>query len=76
MSRCLLLVVVLLGATPAWAGSATAQSIWNMGHALGQAKSQVPSGATVTGTRCNEIYVWRIPLDLHRHLEVSLLALA
>jgi len=28
-----------------------------MGHALGQAKSQVPNGATVTGTNCNEIYV-------------------
>ena len=61
MTRCLLLVVVLLGATPASAGSATAQSIWNMGHALGQAKSQVPSGATVTGTRCNEIYVMEDP---------------
>ena len=28
-----------------------------MGHALGQAKSQVPNGATVTGTNCSEIYV-------------------
>ena len=61
MSRCLLLVVVLLGATPAWAGSATAQSIWNMGHALGQAKSQVPNGATVTSTNCSEIYVMDDP---------------
>ncbi|WP_413297212.1 hypothetical protein [Synechococcus sp. MIT S9452] len=42
---------------PALAGSATSQSIWNMGHALGQAKSQVPNGATVTGTNCSEIYV-------------------
>ena len=32
-----------------------------MGHALGQAKSQVPNGATVTGTNCSEIYVMDDP---------------
>ena len=51
MARLLVLAVVGLAAAPlpALAGSATSQSIWNMGHALGQAKSQVPNGATVTG---------------------------
>ena len=59
MARLLVLAVVGLAAAPlpALAGSATSQSIWNMGHALGQAKSQVPNGAKVTGTNCNEIYV-------------------
>ena len=59
MARFLVLAVVGLAAAPlpALAGSATSQSIWNMGHALGQAKSQVPNGATVTGTNCSEIYV-------------------
>ena len=59
MARFLVLAVVCLAAAPlpALAGSATSQSIWNMGHALGQAKSQVPNGATVTGTNCSEIYV-------------------
>ena len=63
MARLLVLAVVGLAAAtlPALAGSATSQSIWNMGHALGQAKSQVPSGATVTGTHCNEIYVMEDP---------------
>ena len=63
MARLLVLAVIGYAAAPlpAWAGSATAQSIWNMGHALGQAKSQVPNGATVTGTHCNEIYVMEDP---------------
>ena len=59
MARLFVLAVVGLAVAPlpALAGSATSQSIWNMGHALGQAKSQVPNGATVTGTNCNEISV-------------------
>ena len=59
MARLFVLAVVGLAVAPlpALAGSATSQSIWNMGHALGQAKSKVPNGATVTGTNCNEIYV-------------------
>ena len=63
MARLFVLAVVGFAAVPlpALAGSATAQSIWNMGHALGQAKSQVPNGATVTGTHCNEIYVMEDP---------------
>ena len=78
MARLLVLAVVGLAAAPlpAWAGSATAQSIWNMGHALGQAKSQVPNGATVTGTCNADLRDGGSPLDLHRYLEVSLLALA
>ena len=63
MARLLVLAVVgfVAAPLPALAGSATAQSIWNMGHALGQAKSQVPNGATVTGTNCSEIYVMDDP---------------
>lgn len=57
MHRLLLLLTVLITAAPAMAGSATAQSIWSMGHALGEAKSRVPQGATVTGTHCNETQV-------------------
>ena len=63
MARLLVLAVVGLAAAPlpVLAGSATAQSIWNMGPALGQAKSQVPNGATVTSTNCSEIYVMDDP---------------
>ena len=63
MARLLVLAVVGLAAAPlpVLAGSATAQSIWNMGHALGQAKSQVPNGATVTSTNCSEIDVMDDP---------------
>ena len=63
MARLLVLAVVGLVAAPlpALAGSATSQSIWNMGHALGQAKSQVPNGATVTGTHCSEMMVTNNP---------------
>ena len=59
MARLLVLAALGLVAAPlpALVGSATSQSIWNMGHALGQAKSQVPNGATVTGTNCSEIYI-------------------
>ena len=59
MARLLVLAVIgfAVAPLPALAGSATSQSIWNMGHALGQAKSQVPNGATVTATNCSEIYV-------------------
>ncbi len=57
MSKTFLILAVLLTATPAMAGSATAQSIWNMGHALGEAKRRVPKGATITGTKCNTVQV-------------------
>ena len=42
------------GISPAFAGSATAQSQWNRGQAVERAKQHVPSGATVTGTQCSE----------------------
>ena len=57
MRKTILILAVLLTAAPAMAGSATAQSIWNMGHALGEAKARVPEGATITGTNCNEVQV-------------------
>jgi hypothetical protein len=50
------LAAVLTGA-PAWAGSATAESIWDRAHALEQARQQVPQGAVVTRERCQEIEV-------------------
>lgn len=42
------------GITPAFAGSATAQSQWNRGQAVERAKQQVPAGAKVTDTQCSE----------------------
>ncbi len=46
---------------PALAGTATAQSIWNAGHAIGEAKSEVPKDAKITGTSCNEVDVHEDP---------------
>jgi hypothetical protein len=53
-----LLAVLSTSATPAaWAGSSTAESIWDLGNARQRALSQVPTGATVTGTRCETVNV-------------------
>ena len=57
------MVLALLGALLAlqgpavWAGSATAESIWDRNNALERAREQVPAGATVTRERCQEIEV-------------------
>ncbi|MCP9916177.1 hypothetical protein [Cyanobium sp. ATX 6F1] len=45
-----------LGA-PALAGSVTADSVWDRTNATQRAMQQVPAGATVTTTRCQEISV-------------------
>ena len=45
-----------LGVAPAaWAGSATAQSIWNSSQAMGRARQRVPAGAEITGRQCTAI---------------------
>jgi hypothetical protein len=54
-SFCGLTAALLLGALPASAGSVTADSIIDRDSALQEATSQVPEGATVTGSRCQQI---------------------
>ena len=45
-----------LGVAPAaWAGSATAQSIWNSSQAMGRARQRVPAGAEITDRQCTSI---------------------
>ena len=39
----------------AWAGSATAQSIWNSSQAMGRARQRVPAGAEITDRQCTSI---------------------
>ncbi|MCT0219993.1 hypothetical protein KQ304_13505 [Synechococcus sp. CS-1329] len=50
-----LAATLLLAGLPASAGSATADSIIDRENALQEATRQVPEGATVTGSRCQEI---------------------
>ena len=52
-------MLTLAGLAPrgAWAGSITAESIWDQRNALQRAQEQVPVGATVTGHRCTEVNV-------------------
>ncbi|MCT0226244.1 hypothetical protein [Synechococcus sp. CS-1328] len=52
-----LIGAVLLSPSPAQAGSATAESVWNKANALQRAMQQMPSGATLTGQRCQEFGV-------------------
>ena len=42
-------------APAAWAGSATAQSIWNSGQAMSRARQRVPAGAEITERQCSAI---------------------
>ena len=45
-----------IGVAPAaWAGSATAQSIWNSSQAMGRARQRVPAGAEITDRQCTSI---------------------
>ena len=55
--RGLLLAAGLLLASqaPAQAGSVTAESIWDRTNAIQRATSQIPQGATVTGSSCQEV---------------------
>jgi hypothetical protein len=52
-----LLAPLALQGPAAWAGSATAESIWSQENALQQARSQMPPGATETRHQCQEIEV-------------------
>ena len=49
--------VALVVAAPAQAGSITRSSIWNRAAAMRAARSRVPQGAQITGSRCERISV-------------------
>ena len=49
--------VALLVAPPVHAGSITRSSIWNQAAAMRAARSRVPQGAQITGSRCERISV-------------------
>ena len=52
-----LLGVALVAAAPVQAGSNTRSSIWNQAAAMRDARSRVPQGAQITGSRCERISV-------------------
>lgn len=52
-----LLLLLLAGAAPARAGSVTSQSTWGKANAIQRAMQQMPKGASVTGTSCDEVNV-------------------
>lgn len=58
--------VLLVGAPPALAASVTADSIVDQEGARQAALEQVPRGATVTGSRCQEINVGGIDNPRYR----------
>ena len=47
----------LVVAAPAQAGSITRSSIWNRAAAMRDARSRVPQGAQITGSRCVRVAV-------------------
>ena len=49
--------VALVVAAPVQAGSITRSSIWNQAAAMREARSRVPQGASITGSRCKRISV-------------------
>ena len=52
-----LLLLLLAGTGPARAGSVTSQSVWSKADAIERATQQLPRGATVSGTSCEEVNV-------------------
>ena len=50
-------LLIGLLATPAQAGSVTAESIWDKGNAIQRAQSQLPAGATITRSECTVVNV-------------------
>ena len=52
-----LFAVALVAASPVQAGSITRSSIWNQAAAMREARSRVPQGAQITGSRCERISV-------------------
>lgn len=61
-----LTTLLLLSVAPAQAGSVTADSILDQEGARQAALEQVPRGATVTGSRCQEINVGGIDNPRYR----------
>ena len=49
--------VALVATSPVQAGSITRSSIWNQAAAMRDARSRVPQGAQITGSRCERISV-------------------
>jgi len=47
--------LLLASQAPALAGSVTAESIWDRSNAIERATSQIPGGAIVTSTSCQEV---------------------
>ena len=47
----------LVTVSPGEAGSITRSSIWNQAAAMREARSRVPQGAQITGSRCERISV-------------------
>ena len=52
-----LFCLALMAAAPVQAGSITRSSIWNQAAAMREARSRVPPGAQITGSRCERISV-------------------
>ena len=52
-----LFVVSTMAVSPVQAGSITRSSIWNQAAAMREARSRVPQGAQITGSRCARISV-------------------
>lgn len=57
LSRLIAAALMLVSALPGQAGSITAESVWDRGNAIQRARSQLPSGVTVTRTRCTVVNV-------------------
>ena len=53
----MLLGAALVATAPVQAGSITRSSIWNQAAAMREARSRVPQGAQITGSRCKRISV-------------------
>ena len=49
--------IALVSVSPVQAGSITRSSIWNQAAAMREARSRVPQGAQITGSRCQRISV-------------------
>ena len=49
--------IAVVTASPVEAGSITRSSIWNQAAAMREARSRVPQGAQITGSRCERISV-------------------
>ena len=52
-----LFCLALMAAAPVQAGSITRSSIWNQAAAMREARSRVPQGAHITGSRCVRVSV-------------------